>query len=239
MNTRPAIRAITFDAAGTLIRIAAPVGETYARVAADFGASLSPATLDDAFRTVFPAMPAMAFPRLAGPALADAERAWWRELVARVVRHAGGMRDFDRFFDKLFVHYASGDAWRAYPEVHRVLESARSRGLAIAVVSNFDSRLPAILRDLGMEALVDAVIYSTACGAAKPDERIFRTALDALGVTPAAALHVGDSLDADYHGALGAGMAAVLLHRRGRPSESSIRTLRDLGELDAVLDQRL
>ena len=63
------------------------------------GASLSPAALDAAFRDVFPSMPAMAFPDLDEHALPDAERAWWRELVERVVRHAGGVSEFDAYFE--------------------------------------------------------------------------------------------------------------------------------------------
>ena len=160
MPTRATIRAITFDAAGTLIRVAEPVGETYSRIAAGVGASLAPAALDAAFRDVFPGMPAMAFPDLDGPAIAGAERAWWRDLVERVVRHAGRVDAFDAYFEALFRHYANARAWRAYPDTHPALKSARARGLGIAVVSNFDSRLPPILRELGIEDLVDSVMYS-------------------------------------------------------------------------------
>ena len=237
MQTNPHIQAITFDAAGTLIRVAEPVGETYARIARDMGASLSPAALDAAFRDVFPSMPAMAFPDLDEASIPDAERAWWRQLVERVVRHAGDVSEFDAYFETLFSHYASGSAWRAYPETHRVLKSVRARGLRVGVVSNFDSRLPPILRELGIESLVDSVIYSTGCGAAKPDLRIFQHAMHALGSTPETTLHVGDSLHADYHGASGAGVTAVYLNRRKQPAAPDIPSVRDLGELEAFLVQ--
>lgn len=230
------IEAVTFDAAGTLIRVADPVGETYARLARDVGARLAPAALDAAFRDVFPCMPPMAFPDVPSSKLAEAERAWWRDLVARVVGRAGGVAEFEKYFDALFRHYASGAAWRAYPEVHDVLESLRARGLRLAVVSNFDSRLAPILRDLGIAPLVDTVIHSTACGAAKPDARIFESALDALDATPEIALHVGDNLDADYHGALSAGMRAVHLRRREGPVAADIPTVQDLAELETFLD---
>jgi putative hydrolase of the HAD superfamily len=238
MPTKSTIQAITFDAAGTLIRVAEPVGETYSRIATDVGASLSPAALDGAFRDVFPSMPAMAFPGLDPPAIAGAERAWWRDLVERVVRRAGGVDAFDEYFETLFRHYASACAWRAYPETHQALRSARARGLGIAVVSNFDSRLPPILRALGIEELVDSVIYSTGCGAAKPDKRIFRYAMRALGSRPETTLHVGDNLHADYHGASDAGMAAVYLGRREDPVGDGIPRVRHLGELDAFLSHR-
>ena len=215
MRKKSPIQAITYDAAGTLMRVAEPVGETYARFAHDLGATLSPQALGAGFRDVFPAMPPMAFPERGEAALVRAERAWWRELVERVVQSAGGVAEFDEYFDALFAHYAGGAAWRAYPEAHRVLESVRGRGLCVGVISNFDSRLPPILRELGFESLVDTVVYSTRCGAAKPDARIFRHALKALGATAETTLHVGDSLDSDYQGAIAAGMAALHLDREG------------------------
>jgi putative hydrolase of the HAD superfamily len=234
MQTTPRIQAITFDAAGTLIRVANPVAETYARIAHDFGATLSPGVLHAAFRELFPGMPAMAFPDVAQPALADAERAWWRELVARVVERAGGVREFEDYFEALYAYYADADAWRTYPETHRALMSARARGLRLGVVSNFDSRLPPILQRLGIGDLVDTVVYSTGCGAAKPDERIFDFAIRALESTPPTTLHVGDNLEADYHGACAAGMSAVHLCRHKKPEAEKIPAIRHLDELDAL-----
>ena len=238
MGEKTPVQAITFDAAGTLMRIAEPVGETYARFADDLGAKLPPQALDEGFRSAFAHMPPMAFPGLDEVKRLRAERDWWRELVERVVRHAGSLPDFDAYFEALFSHYASGAAWRAYPEAHQALRSARGRGLRVGVVSNFDSRLPLILRELGFESLIDTVVYSTGCGAAKPDARIFRHALEALDARPEVALHVGDSLEADYHGASAAGMRAVHLHRGDSPAAGNIPTVKHLGELDSYLDQR-
>lgn len=236
MTKTARIQAITFDAAGTLIRVAEPVGETYARIAHGLGARLSPEGLDAGFRRVFVDMPPMAFAPVDEAARLRCERDWWRTLVARVVAHAGSVSAFDEYFDTLFAYYASGSAWRAYPEAHGALHSARARGLRVAVVSNFDSRLLPILRELGFEDLLDTVVYSTGCGAAKPDPRIFLHALELLAATPQTALHVGDSLDADYHGASAAGMTAVHLDRRAGAAPGSIPTVRHLGELDTYFD---
>jgi putative hydrolase of the HAD superfamily len=238
MGSKSLYSAVTFDAAGTLIRVAEPVGETYARIAADVGATLSPAALDAAFFEVFPAMPPMAFPDVEEAELPNAERGWWRDLVARVVAHAGGVDPFDDYFDALFAYYADGAAWRAYPESHAVLESLRRRGMRIAVVSNFDSRLPPILRDLGLAPLVDITIHSTGCGAAKPSPLIFRHALEQLGTTPESTLHVGDSLEADYNGAGAAGLKSIHLNRPELIPDCVFPIIRHLGELERFLDQR-
>ncbi len=108
---------------------------------------------------------------------------------------------FDAYFDTLYAHYADPAAWRLYPEIVTCLAQLRERGLAVAVASNFDSRLPGILKGLGIADLAGPVIYSTSAGVAKPEPGIFHQALAALGVDPARALHVGDGLEPDYHGA--------------------------------------
>ena len=63
------IRAITFDARGTLLRVRFPVGETYAAVARRHGAELSTEAIQAAFFDVFPGMPPLAFPPMSDEAL--------------------------------------------------------------------------------------------------------------------------------------------------------------------------
>jgi len=62
----------------------------------------------------------------------------------------------------------------------------------LAVVANWDSSLHEHLARLGLDRYFDAVVTSAEAGVAKPHPRIFRTALDRLGVEPTRALHVGD-----------------------------------------------
>ena len=60
-----------------------------------------------------------------------------------------------------------------------------------------------------------AIVISVELGIGKPDPRIFRAALDAIGVRPDAAVMVGDSLERDIDGAARAGLRAVWLDRGG------------------------
>jgi FMN phosphatase YigB (HAD superfamily) len=84
-----------------------------------------------------------------------------------------------------------------------------------AVVSNWDERLPGLLRACGFdEEALDAVVVSAEVLADKPDRRIFEAALEALGVGAEDArgcVHVGDSVVNDVRGAVGAGFGAALL----------------------------
>ena len=130
----------------------------------------------------------------------------WQRHGSSVLDLAGGrFVDFDPYFDTLYDHYAKGSAWERFPDVEPALRDLRDGGCKLAVVSNFDSRLPGILRDLGIADQLDAIIYSSAVGSAKPDPVIFRRALAALDVDPESAVHVGDSPEADVAGAAAAG----------------------------------
>ena len=224
-------RAVLLDAAGTLIDVAGPLGDTYSGLAREFGGELDPETLTTGFRIAFADTPPMAFPGRTGADLDRAERDWWRAVVDRVTRAAGGVPEFDAYFDRLYAHYASAPAWRVYPEVPDVLEALRARGLRLAVVSNFDTRLPPLLDALGLATFFDAVVCSGETGAAKPDGAIFARALAALGVEASEALHVGDSREADYEGARAASIEALLVDR-----DADVHPAGTIPDLRGILD---
>jgi len=115
---------------------------------------------------------------------------------------------------ELFHRFATPEAWEVFPEVPAVLARLRARGLRLAVVSNWDPRLPDLLESLGLARSFDAIVYSSQVGVEKPDPRIFLSALGRLKVEPAAALHVGDGKVEDAEGAAAAGLHALHLDRR-------------------------
>src|SRR5947208_9159978 len=72
------IKAIFFDAAGTLFYLTKTVGEHYALVGREVGLDLDAQTLDRAFRAAWKQMPQRA--AIDGPREND-DKGWWRELV--------------------------------------------------------------------------------------------------------------------------------------------------------------
>jgi len=203
------LRAVLFDATGTLIEPVESVGERYARTAAEHGVRISAWRLGDAFARVLRHAPERVFPGLEPGEAARRERDWWRELVRQTFQAADSsarFSDFDAFFGRLFEGYARPDAWRLRRGVARALAGLRARGLATGIVSNFDYRLPALLAGLGIADLLDLVLIPASCGVAKPDRRIFRLALEALGVAAADALYVGHHPERDLAAAAAAGL---------------------------------
>ena len=225
--------ALSLDAAGTLIEVAAPVAETYATIAAEFAIPVDPQALGQRFKTLFPRMTPLAFGPCDAATLDRQERSWWKVLVRNCLGAHGQHPQFSAFFDALYEYYASADAWRLYPEVRRVLEATRADAIPCVVVSNFDSRLPAVLVGLGIADFFAAIIYSSAAGHAKPNAAIFHHACDQLGITRQGLLHVGDNRMADYEGARGAGCRALWLRREAQPSKVAIPTI---GSLESALE---
>ena len=105
--------------------------------------------------------------------------------------------------------------FRPYPEVPGVLRELGELGVARVVVSNWDVSLRGVLDDTGLAPLLDGIVISAEVGAAKPDPVIFERALGVAGVDAGAALHVGDTAQADLAGARAAGIRALHLDRSG------------------------
>ena len=211
------LRAVSFDAAGTLFHPARPVGELYAMVAARHGMHVDPAALQARFRTAFASAPPLAFPGTAPAELGAHEKGWWRALVARVF---AGSRfpDFEVYFEDLFAFFATAAAWRLDPDALGLLRELRTRNLAILLISNFDARVRMVMDALALTPFIDHVTLSSEAGAAKPDPAIFHAALAAAHLATSEVVHVGDTVREDLEGARAAGMRVLLV---GDPSLTS------------------
>ena len=102
------------------------------------------------------------------------------------------------------------------------------------IASNWDWSLPQWVERAGLDGLVDGTASSAVVGAAKPAPDVFREALRLAGAEPAEALHVGDSLEGDVHGARGARIRAVLIQRGGEPPDG-VEAIRSLAALPSLL----
>jgi putative hydrolase of the HAD superfamily len=116
-----------------------------------------------------------------------------------------------------------------------LIDRLRGAGIAVVVVTNSDGHGEENLRASGFADI--PVIDSTVVAAAKPDPRIFEIALARAGellraeVSPADAVHVGDTLSTDIVGAHAAGIAPIHLDplRACRASDHlHVRTLAGL-----------
>jgi putative hydrolase of the HAD superfamily len=102
------------------------------------------------------------------------------------------------------------------PGARAALTQLVAAGVRLAVTSNSDGWAADLLRRHeicqvgdGPAARVETVSDSAVVGAAKPDPRLFKATVDALGVDPGRVLHVGDSVFYDVDGARAAGLQSA------------------------------
>ena len=209
-------RLITFDVGGTLIHPNPSVGGVYAEVLTRRGFTCESMDVDRAFEESWVAA-AKLVPHLMERygASAAGERGYWRGLLRDTVARLGGEEPPPGAADELFERFARASTWTVYPEVLPTLESLERRGIPMAVVSNWDSRLPGLLRELGLRRFFGPIVVSSLEACEKPDPRIFLLAAERAGVRPQEVLHVGDRDYEDFRGALGAGCRALKIVRNG------------------------
>ena len=214
------IKAILFDAAGTLFYLTKTVGHHYAYVGREVGLDLDAQKLESAFQSAWQQMPRRA--AIDGPREND-DKGWWRELVGRVFdRVAPSLSELDRdnFFEIAYEHFAEAGVWKLYPEILDVLKQLREP-FQLAVISNFDGRLRLILQNLGISKYFSHVFISSELGADKPDPEIFRRALKLMRLNANEVLHVGDDPERDWKAAKEAGLLVFQLDR----PKNSLRNL--------------
>ena len=117
------------------------------------------------------------------------------------------------------------------PGVVELLHELKRRGYRLGLVSNGPvGSIPNVLGAYGLYELFDVLAVSQGLGIDKPDARIFRYALDHLGISQGEyerTIMVGNDLAADVAGANAVGMISVWLdwtprHRRTPTSEAEI-----------------
>ncbi|MBQ4425471.1 MAG: HAD family hydrolase [Lachnospiraceae bacterium] len=104
------------------------------------------------------------------------------------------------------------------PRLRETMEELHEMGLHLGIISNIISTsfVPHILKEYGIDPLMECVVMSSTCGIRKPDAAIFKIAMEHLAVAPEETAYVGDTLSRDVLGSRNAGLALAI--RIGNPA---------------------
>jgi putative hydrolase of the HAD superfamily len=220
------LRGVLFDVDFTLARPGPELGpEGYVRAGERHGLTLEPARYEAA-------RDAALVDLRRHPELEHDDEIWFR-FTERIVRGMGG--DADSAYAcavEITRGWERHENFELYDDVPHTLAALRSAGLRIGLVSNSARDVREFARHHGLD--VDAGISSFHHGHTKPHGSIFRAVLELLGVEPAEAVMVGDTIADDIEGALALGMRAVLVDREGRHEDFEPR-VESLSELAPLL----
>lgn len=130
--------------------------------------------------------------------------------------------------------YCDAAARRSVEAAKPVLEHL-SKKYKLVLVSNFYGNVAAVIDAYGLTPYFTDIIDSTAVGVKKPDPEIFAMAIRRLGLAPADAAVVGDSIDKDIEPALSLGCRAYWIVGRqwfrADPSPAPCPAIRTLDQL--------
>ena len=220
------LSAVLFDVDFTIAKPGPDLGpEGYQRLGRRFGLELDPARYGDAR--------AHAVTTLERHPELDHDEQVWVLFTEQIVRGMGG--NSDRAYEcavEMTRAWEHAHNFQLFEDVLPVLVELRAHALKLGLVSNTGRNLDEFVRHHGLD--VDAAVTSGAHGKTKPHPTIFQAALDRLGVEPAAAVMVGDSIEDDVEGAKAVGMRGLLLDREDRYPEVGEK-LTDLRALPAAL----
>ena len=168
-------------------------------------------------------------------------------LIARALAWLGvATPEADRavLLQRYFLHYecvetGAEHSARIYPGATDALEQLQRLGLKLAVVTNKPHKLAlGLLQRLGLTQWIELVLGGDSCERRKPDPLPLLAACAAMGIEPARALMVGDSIN-DVLAARAAGMPVVCVpygynegnDPRQLPCDAFIETLAELPPL--------
>ncbi len=217
------IRAVVFDAYGTLLDVhaamqahAARLGPDWQRISRDWRVKQMEYTWVRS---------------LAGPA----HHVPFFELTRTaltVVAQTHGVADQAVLADVL----AAYRTLSAYPEVAPTLRALQARGIARAILSNGEpGMLDDAVRAAGIGGLLDEVLSIEAAGIYKPSPAVYRLATDRFGLA-AGEIAFLSSNPWDAFGAWAFGFCVFWVNRTGQPDEYGLRGhVRELPDLGGLL----
>lgn len=218
--------AVSFDATGTLLH-SPDLYSIYAEVLTRHGADVAPEDVERLFGIVFKELDCLTptgSDRFANHP--EGARGWWAWFLERLCQLLEVAPPTRFAAAELFERFAHGDVWQVYPEVRAVLDELRSRGVRTVVLSNWDSRLRRLLKELDLDQYFQEVFVSAELGIAKPNPAVFLHVVHELQLSrPDRLLHIGDSAAIDGEGAQAAGVRFMLLERRTGGDLSQVLTL--------------
>ena len=159
---------------------------------------------------------------------------WWT-FHTHLLREMNALDDSIR--DQIVDNTRRSANWdQILPGTRDALDRIRQQ-YSIAVISNADGKIDAILRRCGICDCFASITDSGNVGHEKPHPAIFAAALREMKADPADSLYVGDVYSVDYVGARNAGMQAILFDVAGAYRNQEFPRVESLNELEAWLQQ--
>jgi putative hydrolase of the HAD superfamily len=221
------VRAVVFDAVGTVIhpRISAPT--VYAEVGRRFGSKRTAAEVASRFIAAFAREEAVDHALgLRTSETREVQR--WQHIVAGAL---DDISEKEACFEELFLHFSRPEAWFCDADATATIETLARQGYALGMASNYDRRLRSVVAGLPALCPLQHLLISSEIGWRKPAAPFFSALCRAFDLPAADILYVGDDPANDYEGARAAGLRPVLFDPQGKHLHREAMAISTLGQL--------
>lgn len=215
---------VFFDVDDTLLEWTTTWADVFTQVAGEAGVEASMEQVWRHLRTAFSGVYAEC---VAKHASSGDVRAFWQDYDSQLLMALGVTKDVPRHTDRVIELLSQPEAVRLYPEAAGVLDSLRSAGAKLGIVTARPVARPDLER-LGIYDRFDLVIDAFSAGSTKSEGRMFATAAAAAASEQRTAVHVGDSYTDDVVGSRAAGLVPILVDRHHRHPEADCLRVDDL-----------
>lgn len=196
------IRLVTFDALHTLVTPRLPIYVQYSQIFAPYFGVLEPGLLRQSFEVALTQVQKKN-PAYQGDSGADG---WWSEVIKRTAIGAGANpqavdSSLPQIVPSLMERFSSRQGYKLFHDSLPVLRRLRQMNIRTALISNTDTRMLSVLKDLEIAPYLDSVILSEAVEIEKPDAKIFQLALvssmktELVPMEMQDGVHIGDELE--------------------------------------------
>ena len=228
-------RAVFFDVGETLVHVDPSFAELFVTVLAGAGHERTVEEVREASGHVYDRFSEAARDRSLWTTSPERSRAFWLSVYERMLDELQ-IADHDGLTRTLHAEFTRMENYALFDDVRPAVASLDAAGLVLGIVSNFEAWLE---EWFGVHDLVETFpvrVISGIEGIEKPDERIYRLALERAGMGAAESVYVGDNPEFDVDPPAALGMFAVLVDRRGRFPDHPGTRITDLRQLPDVLE---
>ena len=228
-------RAVFFDVGETLVHVEPSFAELFVTVLAGEGHERSLEDVREASAHIYARFSEAARDRSMWTTSPERSRDFWTSVYERMLG-ALDVPTGDGIAATLHREFTRLENYVLFEDVRPALARLERAGLLLGIVSNFEAWLE---EWFGVHELVEIFpvrVISGIEGIEKPDERIYRLALERAEVEAAESVYVGDNPEFDVAPPASLGMFAVLVDRRERFPDHMGSRIRDLRELPALLE---
>lgn len=228
-------RAVFFDVGETLVHVDPSFADLFVTVLAGAGHIRTLEEVREASGHVYGRFSEAARDRSLWTTSPERSRAFWLSVYERMLDELE-IADHDGLTRTLHAEFTRMENYALFDDVRPAIASLEAAGLVLGIVSNFEAWLE---EWFGVHDLVETFpvrVISGIEGIEKPDERIYRLALERAGVEAGESVYVGDNPEFDVDPPTALGMFAVLVDRRGRFPDHPGSRITDLRQLRDVLE---